>query len=165
MLAGVPDFLPISLPTRLADLVDVRDSPEGYYAIHREGIATQLLFVHGTDPNVPLAVLVPLDVNTLARAESLIRFWRGRHGRRALPDTRMTPQQRRRLRLMMQAVDGRTNGASYREIAVAIYGASRVASDPWKTSPLRDSVIGLIEGGSAMVAGGYLNLLHHRRRS
>lgn len=77
----------------------------------------------------------------------------------------MTTQQRRRLRLMMQASDGHANGASYREIATALYGHKRIAADPWKTSALRDAVIGLVEGATAMIGGGYLQLLRHRRRS
>lgn len=109
--------------------------------------------------------MVPIDFDLLDRVDALTRFWRTLYGRRPLVDTRVTSQQRRRLRLMLQAVDGHMNDASYREIAGAIYGETRVAADPWKTSPLRDSVIGLVESGLAMVAGGYLNLLRHRRRS
>ena len=81
------------------------------------------------------------------------------------PDTRMTIQQRRRLRLMMRVSDGRTNGASYREIAFTFFGAERVAANPWKTSSLRDTVIGLARADAAMIGGGYLQLLRHRRRS
>ncbi len=58
-------------------------------------------------------------------------------GRAVPPDARLTKQQRRRARHMLQAVDGRMNGATYREIAGVIYGVSRVASDPWKSSALR----------------------------
>jgi hypothetical protein len=76
----------------------------------------------------------------------------------------MTIQRRRRLRLMMQAADGRANGVSYRDIATALYGADRVASDPWKTSSLRAAVIGLARAGAAMIGGDYLQLLRHRRR-
>lgn len=65
---------------------------------------------------------------------------------------------------MMRAVDGRTARATYREIAIALYGVDRVAAESWKTSALRDTVIGLVEGGAAMIAGGYLKLLRHRRR-
>ena len=57
------------------------------------------------------------------------------------------------------------NGASYREIAVAIYGEARVNTEPWKTSPLRDAVIALVEGGLALINGGYLQLLRQRRGS
>jgi len=76
----------------------------------------------------------------------------------------MTPQQRPRLRLMMRAADGRGHGASYRDIAIALYGRERVLSAPWKTSSLRDAAIGLVKGGRALIGGGYLQLLRHRRR-
>jgi hypothetical protein len=66
---------------------------------------------------------------------------------------------------MMQATDGRTNGASYREIATVFYGTARVGASPWKTSSLRATVIGLVRSGAAMIGGGYLQLLRHRKRS
>lgn len=65
---------------------------------------------------------------------------------------------------MLQAVDGRMSGASYREIADAIFGAARVADDPWKTSPLRDATIDLVKDGLSLIAGGYRRLLRRRRR-
>ncbi|WP_457152989.1 DNA -binding domain-containing protein [Mesorhizobium sp. P5_C1] len=49
-------------------------------------------------------------------------------------------------------------------MAIALYGFNRVAADPWKTSALRDAVIGLVEGATAMIGGGYLQILRHRRR-
>ncbi len=67
-------------------------------------------------------VLAGLGVRGTYWADVLTRFWRAVYGRRPLPDKRLTRQQRRRLRLMLQAVDGRTNGASYREIAIAREG-------------------------------------------
>jgi hypothetical protein len=103
--------------------------------------------------------------DALGHIEAATRFWRACQGRPAVKDTRITKQQRRRIRLMLQAADGREHGASYRQIADAIFGPARVAADPWKTSPLRDTVIGLVESASAMIDGGYLHLLRHRRRS
>jgi hypothetical protein len=47
---------------------------------------------------------------------------------------------------------------------MAFYGLDQVAAEHWKTSALRDSVIGLAEGEAAMIAGGYLKLLRHGRR-
>ncbi|MGX8009067.1 DUF2285 domain-containing protein [Mesorhizobium sp. ORM8.1] len=133
--------------------------------IHDDAIATQLLLLPGSKGDGSLAALIPLDSQTQGRIEALVRFWRG-HRKRPVPaDTRMTVQQRRRLRLMLQAADARTNGASYREIATACYGAGRVDANPWKTSSLRDTVIGLARGGTAMIGGGYLQLLRHRRRT
>lgn len=150
---------------RLDGLGALRDSLEGRYAIRSDGRrSAQLLFLAGAGPDVPLAALLPLDGDTLGRAEALIRFWRASLARPVPPDTRLTVQLRRRLRLMMQAADGRANGASYREIAIVLYGLARVSAEPWKTSSLRDKVIGLVEGGSRMIDGGYLRFLCHRRR-
>ncbi|EFI52838.1 DUF2285 domain-containing protein [Afipia sp. 1NLS2] len=161
--ASTPDHLPATPTPELVGLQSFRDGPEGIYAVYPADMPAQLLFLPGSDRRA-LVALVPIDIDLLDRVDALTRFWRALYGRKALADTRLTRQQRRRLRLMLQAVDGRMNGASYREIASAIYGEARVTADPWKTSPLRDSVIGLIESGLVMVGGGYLNLLRHRRR-
>ncbi|RWE13479.1 MAG: DUF2285 domain-containing protein [Mesorhizobium sp.] len=164
-LAPSPDFLSSDPSRALAGLGPGRDSPQGSHVVHDSGIGTQLLLLPGSDENRSLAALIPLDSQTPGRVEALVRFWRACNRRPIPPDTRMTIQQRRRLRMMMRASDGRANGASYREIATAFYGSERVVSAPWKTSSLRDTVIGLVKGGKAMIAGGYLQLLRHRKRS
>ena len=128
-------------------------------------LTSQVVILHGAKVKGELSALIPLDGNTLGRIEALARFYSAQLGRAIPPDTRLTNQQRRRLRFMIQAIDGRNNSATYREIANAIYGASRVADMPWKTSPLRDSAIALVQDGIAMVEGGYRQLLRHRRRS
>ncbi|MBA4788633.1 MAG: DUF2285 domain-containing protein [Rhizobiales bacterium] len=122
------------------------------------------LFLSIVEPGAPIAALIPFDDDLPGRIEALNRLWHARRRKPVPPDTRMTSQQRGRLRLMLQACDGRSRGASYRAIAEAIFGTERVAADPWKTSPLRDRVIGLVEGGSGLIAGGYLRLFRHRRR-
>ncbi len=134
------------------------------YALHRSS-GVELVFLPGCTPHSSLAALIPLGDDGLGHLEAATRFWRACHGRPAIRDTRITKQQRRRLRLMLQAADGREHGASYREIAKAIFGETRVESDPWKTSPLRDTVIGLVESAADMIGGGYLQLLRHRRRT
>lgn len=141
------------------------DSPEGTYALHVGTTSIQILLLAGSNPAAPLAAVIPIDADTLGRIEALTRFWRDLYGRKVPADTRLTAQQRRRLRLMIQAADGRMNGASYREIGTVIFGDTRIAAEPWKTSPLRDAVIGLVEGGLAAISGGYLQLLRHRRKS
>ena len=164
-LTPSPGFLTSESPTTPVEFDAPRESPQGLHAIGSSGAATQLLLLPGSATNRSLTALIPLDSQTLGRVEALVRFWRSCHGRPVPPDTRMTIQQRRRLRLMMQAADGRKNGASYREIATAFYGTVRVASNPWKTSSLRDTVIGLVKGGGTLIAGGYLQLLRHRLRT
>lgn len=64
---------------------------------------------------------------------------------------------------MLRAVDGRMCNVGYRQIAEALYGQDRVASDPWKTSSLRDSTMALVKDGLAMIQGDYLSLFRHRR--
>ncbi|MER2508284.1 MAG: DUF2285 domain-containing protein [Amaricoccus sp.] len=142
-----------------------RDSPEGLYALLSVGLlAPVLLLSGGAAVEDPLAVLVPLDDDLPDRVEALVRFWRACCGLSPLREPRITAPQRRRLRLMLQATDGRGRGASYREIATALYDGDRVAAESWKTSSVRDAVIGLVQGGAAMVAGGYRHLLRRRRR-
>nr|WP_181178459.1 DUF2285 domain-containing protein [Mesorhizobium sp. B4-1-3] len=164
-LVCTPDFLSSTSSAPLRALGEEHASPEGRHALHNGRAVTQLLFLPGSDAHDQLAALIPLDAQTLGRIEALTRFWRSWQGRAVPPDTRMTLQQRRRFRLMMQAADGRSNGASYRDIAIALYGLGRVAADPWKTSALRDAVIGLVEGATSLIGGGYLQILRHRRRA
>jgi hypothetical protein len=113
---------------------------------------------------MPLAALVPIDETCSDRIAALMRLSQLLWDRPLIADTRLTAQRRRRLRGMLQAVDGHLAGATYRDIANAIYGPSRVASDPWKTSALRDSTIALVKDGRALIDGGYRTLLRQRRR-
>lgn len=159
----VPNSSAVSFPE--IDLETMRSDPSGTSISHGQGLAAiSLLFLDEAQPNGPLAALIPLDEDGLDRIEALTRLWRVLYGRKQTPDTRLTAQRRRRLRTMLQAIDGHHAGATYREIANRIYGVRRVADDPWKTSALRDSTISLVKDGHAMVAGGYRKLLRHRRR-
>ncbi|MGY4197319.1 DUF2285 domain-containing protein [Bradyrhizobium sp. USDA 4520] len=126
---------------------------------------TRLFLIGTISLDQSLAALIPLDVDLLDRLEAVSHLWRIIQGKRVSSDSRLTAQRRRRLRHMLQAVDGHTAGASYREIAEAIYGAPRVASDPWKTSALRDATIDLVKDGLELIAGDYRRLLRRRRRS
>lgn len=108
--------------------------------------------------------MVPFDSDVFDRIDALTRMAYAWCGRPPPRDTRMTAEQRRRLRLKLRAADGHMNGATYREIAIAIYDDARVEAEPWKTSSLRDAVIAFVEGGLALINGGYLQLLRQRRR-
>ena len=164
LIAPAPTFLALALAPLRQAIEAPRETPEGMYALHRADSRSQLVFLPPFTKSAPLAAIIPLDAETLTRIEALSRFWRAWRGRPVPVDTRITPQQRRRLRLMMQASDGRANNASYREIAMALYGRERVLAEPWKTSALRDAIIGLLESAADMIGGGYLKLLRHRRR-
>jgi hypothetical protein len=159
-----PGFLPSASNSLTDSFIAGRDGPEGSYSALPDH-ALQLLFLPGTSPHDPLAAIIPLDDDILDRIDALTRLSRAWLQRPPLRDTRMTAEQRRRFRLKIRAADGRMNGATYREIAIAIYGAARIDTEPWKTSPLRDAVIAFAESGMALIDGGYLHLLRHRRRT
>jgi hypothetical protein len=166
ILTAVPAAPPVEstfLPE--LDLNTARASPDGLSIAHGRGPrAVRLLLLSDASPAGPLVALVSLGADGLDRIEAVARLWRAINGRRVPADARLTSQQRRRLRRMLQAVDGRHEGASYREIAEAIFGAARVADAPWKTSALRDATIDLVKDGLALIAGGYRSLLRRRRR-
>jgi len=80
----------------------------------------------------------------------------GRLGARHFP-----PERRgRRLRVVLQALDGRIAGASQREIALALFGRRRVELD-WADprSHLRDHVRRAVARGLALSAGLYRQFL------
>lgn len=124
----------------------------------------RLLLIDGAQPGMPLTALIPLDESCSERIAALTRLSQVVKGHLPTADTRLTLQRRLRLRRMLQAVDGQMAGATYRDIANAIYGESRVAKDTWKTSSLRDSVIALVRDGRALTNGGYRSLLRQRKR-
>lgn len=168
LLASVPSILPIerSLFAR-PESTETRTDEFGTFFRHTlpDGDTLHLLRLAGVDPDRPLAAIIPLDPDALDRIEATLRLAQALLGRRVSKDTRLTQQRHRRARSMLQAVDGRMNGASYREIAAVIFGASRVADEPWKTSALRDATMDLVKSAILMIAGGYRALLRHRRRS
>lgn len=161
---------PIVLPTAgnlSSELRDpaARSDEQGEHMVFAIGSqAIRLLRLAGTPAGPALAALVPLDADGFDRIDAIDRLLRALQGRAVPDDRRLTPQQKRRHRQMLQATDGHLDGASYRDLATVLFGSRRVAAEPWKTSPLRATVIGLVHGGRAMIAGGYRQLLRHRRK-
>lgn len=166
LLTHVPDILPAAgyLFTELRETAALSDEQGVHFLLETGSQTIRLVRLAGVPADIPLAALVPLDADGPDRIEAIDRLLRALQGRTVPDDRRLTSQQRRRHRHMLQATDGRRNGATYRQIADVIYGVERIRAEHWKTSALRDSVIGLVEGGLAMIAGGYRQLLHHRRQ-
>lgn len=120
-------------------------------------------------PSVPpgtatLAAMVPLDCEGFDRIEAIHRLLASLHGHAVPPDTRLTRQQRTRLRRMLQAFDGNRHGATQQEIAQALFRLDSLNRDIWQASSARYAVMSLLRDARAMIAGGYRRLLHHRRR-
>jgi hypothetical protein len=115
---------------------------------------------------MPIAALIPLDASVLPRLAGLLRFQRhldGRPGGPLPPAWTITIRLRRRLVAMVRALDGRLAAASYREIAVVLYGRDAVAKYPWKTSSVRGQTIRLVKDAVATMEGGYRQLLRGSR--
>lgn len=167
LLAQSPAILPAAgnLYSELGEPNALWDDQGLHFVLGGVGETIRLVRLAGVPASVPLAALVPLDAEGHDRIEAVERLLRALQGRAVPPDRRLTPQQKRRHRQMLQATDGRLNGATYREIARALFGLHRVATEPWKTSALRDATSALVKDGLAMIAGGYRALLRHRRRA
>jgi hypothetical protein len=114
--------------------------------------------------NSPVCVVLPLDAHIGERIEALQRLRRLMAGQ-AAPDTRLTPEKRRRLRQIARAHDGRSTGASHRDIASALFGRKRTQAEHWKTSSLRYATLRLLQDGRELVFGGYSELLGATRLS
>jgi hypothetical protein len=125
--------------------------------VHREG-----------DVGESVAVLLPLDRLFDIRAAAALRFWRGLVGRAPGPDVgALTSERRNRLILALRALDGRLDGASYPEIAAALFDTEAISKRDWISHELRDQTGRLVRLGFSMMRSGYRQLLlyPYRRRS
>jgi hypothetical protein len=97
----------------------------------------------------------------LARRVLLLRRLSGLVAHKTLEQVHFPPDPHsRRLGLIVQALDGRLAAASYREIAIALFGEQRVKADWTDTrGHLRDQVRRAIRRGFFLTRGGYLAYL------
>lgn len=122
----------------------------------------QILDCTAGDDRIAVAI-VPLGLDGFDRIEAVRRFLSALHGRAIPPDTRLTRQQRIRLRRMLRAFDGHRAGATQQEIAQVILKIGPLDRDEWQASSARHTIKALLRDAHSMVAGGYRKLLHHRR--
>lgn len=143
---------------------------DGAHVVLRGSRGTSRLWLPGglPQPGTPLTALVDLDPYAAERAMAALRFWRT-----ARPWRPVAPGQRRAAApdgeiiahiLTLRALDGSLAGASYRAIAEVLFGAERVAREPWKTSSLRAQMIRLVVKGRRLMRGGYRDLLKPPKR-
>lgn len=138
---------------------------EGQAVLLADPSGEHQLIIGAVGPTQPLAVVLPLDESFHIRAESALRLHRRLTGRAAGPMARalsLTPRHRQRLVRMVRALDGRSMGASYREIATVLFETQRLSATEWKTSSIRAQTIRLARDAESMMRGGYLRLLAAR---
>lgn len=118
-----------------------------------------------TSEGPPIAALLPFDTLFAERMTIALRLWRAaRHGETPTVDAPSADQLRRR-KLILRALDAHLAGATYREIAVGLFGRKRVPSgSAWRVHHLRSRTIRLVQDGLERMRGGYLRLLQPDRR-
>ena len=111
----------------------------------------------------PLAALLPFDEYWPARVEAAGRARRALLGKRT---ARLIPMHRsRRIQRALRVNDGRDEDASYRRLAIAVFGRGRVDEEHWKTSALKAQIARLSHYGRALISSGYRSFLLGRSKT
>jgi hypothetical protein len=122
----------------------------------------QLVILDGTK-NEAKSLLLPFDDWFLLRVEAAIALWRSLRDGTTIEAWPATVQRRLRLILGLRALDGRADGASYRDLAKGLFDGKAVpAGVAWKTHDLRSRVMRLVGDAIALRDGGYRGLLFPR---
>jgi hypothetical protein len=149
----------------LAGQLIAYDGGDGRHVVLRDLLGYHRVWLRDLRAGVGMAAIIPLDESMLLRVAGLLRLQRRFAGKAPGPVPRgwdLTARLRQRLILMVRALDGHQAQASYREIALALYGPAAVARYPWKTSSIRGQTIRLVKDAVATMEGGYRKLLRGR---
>lgn len=154
---------PRTMGALLADQAGV----EGRHIVVADRDGEHTLWLRDTKPGLPLAAIIPLDKDFATRVTSLLRFHRRLFGKQSGPPARGWPLSRyrqARLAMMLQALDLRLSGATYRQIAAAMgrQDDAELPATEWKTSAGRSFVIRLVRDATALTDGDYRKLLRIR---
>ena len=116
----------------------------------------------------PLEAEIDLDRFLPQRTRAALAFWRAVRRGSAIPVHQPTALERHaalRRKRTLRALDGRLAGASYRAIAITLFGESEVPRGmAWKTCSARDAVIRLVAYGKRLMRGQYRALLRYPKR-
>lgn len=160
--ADDPAAMPVDL-TSLANL-DMRVAMDGaWHGLWRLADAAHQFWFNDAPSIIATSyvVMLPLDALTELRAEAVIRFWRALAGRSPGPRHFDLPlQTRSRHILILRALDGRSDGASYRKIAEILLGFHGRKAD-WESDPRKNQVRRLVADGLHYEHGGYRDLLRY----
>ncbi|WP_338031138.1 DUF2285 domain-containing protein [Chachezhania antarctica] len=142
-----------------------RVSRIGKHLCHRLPDGTYLHLVAPLKHRGRLVAAVPLGPEGLDRMEAIQRLLADQHRRRSIPrDTRLTAQQKARLRRVLQASDAAFDGATQKQIAEVLFRTGHLDRDEWQVSSARFAVSSLLREGRDLISGGYRKLLRHQRR-
>jgi len=122
------------------------------------------VWLHGAGAAYRPSIILPLDAAFELRAAMTWRFYRRLRGRPAGPLPRsfqLTPLRRKRLIMLLHALDFRLAGAGLREITAALIDAreARLPAIEWKSSAARRKATRMVKDSLALMNGGYRRLL------
>ncbi|WP_267395738.1 MULTISPECIES: DUF2285 domain-containing protein [unclassified Sphingomonas] len=154
---------PLAIGALLADLAGIDER----HVVVADTAGEHRLWLRDPTPGRPLAAVIPLDKDFITRVASLLRFHRRLLGRAPGPLPRgwpLTAYRLARLDLMLRALDLRSTGATYRQIAVELgrEEAARLPATEWKISAARSFVVRLVRDATAFANGDYRKLLRIR---
>ncbi|WP_193760457.1 DUF2285 domain-containing protein [Bradyrhizobium yuanmingense] len=165
-VASAADGGSTSLPLLDLSAGEVRRAADGWHAVLRIGAVDHRVW--SKEPPVlgsPYVAELLFDGDFGARAYAARRLWRAMNGRAPGPAFHTLSKQRQeRLSAAIRALDARSAGGSYRVIAEVLFGEKRIPDRAWKTHDLRNRTIRLVQGGAALMRGGYRKLLRPGRR-
>nr|WP_271597319.1 DUF2285 domain-containing protein [Bradyrhizobium sp. CCBAU 45384] len=145
---------------------EVRRAVDGWHAVLRIGAVDHRVW--SKEPLVlgaSYAAKLPFDDDFDARAYAARRLWRAMNGRAPGPAFHQLSKHRReRLSAAIRALDAHSAGGTYRVIAEVLFGKKRIPDRAWKTHDLRNRTIRLVQGGLALMRGGYRKLLRPGRK-
>ncbi|ABQ33706.1 MAG: DUF2285 domain-containing protein [Bradyrhizobiaceae bacterium] len=159
LIAG--PYSPVRLDLSNLDDGQLRQGPDGWHAVmHLRGVEHRIWCKEAPLVSAAYTVEYPLDRDFEFRVDAGRRLWRGLNGRpQGAPLHALSVYRRRRLALALRALDARTDGATYREIAEVLLPAHRIGKRDWRTHDLRSQIVRLVKTGFALAQDGYRALL------
>ncbi|UWU76178.1 DUF2285 domain-containing protein [Bradyrhizobium huanghuaihaiense] len=165
-VASTADLGSASQPLLDLTVGQVRRAVDGWHAVLHIGAVDHRVW--SKEPPVlgaSYAADLPFDGDFDARAYAARRLWRAMNGRApGLAFHQLSKQRRQRLSAAIRALDAHSAGGSYRVVAEALFDKKRIPDRGWKTHDLRNRTIRLVQGGLALMRGGYRKLLRPGRR-
>ena len=136
---------------------------DGRHILWRQASDEQRIWIlPDTNPSAPIAAVIPFDMHVAQRVEAVLHLWHRLTDAAVRPvASSLTEQQRRRMILMLRALDGRQQHATYRDLAATLLdpGVRRQSRRDWLTSSYRSQIIRLVKDAVSRMEGGYRELL------
>ncbi|WP_425994757.1 DUF2285 domain-containing protein [Afipia sp. DC4300-2b1] len=136
---------------------------DGRHILWREASDEQRIWIlPDTNPSAPIAAVIPFDMHVAQRVEAVLHLWHRLTDAAVRPVVSpLTEQQRRRMILMLRALDGHQQQATYRDLAATLLDPDvRTQSRrDWLTSSYRSQIIRLVKDAVGRMQGGYRDLL------